>query len=203
MALLSPAQQAAFQQTLQDPSKVSALVSAEFLDEPPWWIKSDKATKDDDGNDSESGNEEADDLPPILREEQLPPLKAAADGSVVGRQLVYNVVAVLYVVGYGPGSAVMLTYSTPAASRTRTRSAPSPSRPSHPSGPTQPSARRQSTCFLNSYLSLSKNRPWSSRTRGARLNMSSRARSSTFVSDPSLAELELISTFTTRPSHRI
>ncbi|KAL8276114.1 hypothetical protein RQP46_011496 [Phenoliferia psychrophenolica] len=96
LALLSPAQRATFQQTLQDPTKVSALVSAEFQDEPPWWIKAEKPSVEDE----ESGDEDGERLPPLLSEQQLPPLKLGPDGKVVGNQLVYNIVAVLFAYAY-------------------------------------------------------------------------------------------------------
>lgn len=97
LALLSPAQRATFQQTLQDPSKVSALVSAEFQDEPPWWIKSEKARDVPEDSDEDSGDDEQESLPPILGDDQLPPLKTGPDGKILGHQLVYNIAAVLLV----------------------------------------------------------------------------------------------------------
>lgn len=91
LALLSPAQREAFQQTLADPAKVSALVAQEFQEDPPWWTIPKR--EEEDGEEEEK----EEDLPPIVASEELPVLKVGADGKVVGHQLVYNLVAVLYV----------------------------------------------------------------------------------------------------------
>jgi hypothetical protein len=95
LALLSPAQRAAFDMTLQDPTKVTALVAAEFQGELPWWEHKEEAALAGEG-DEELPEESV--RPALLDERILPPLKLGADGkAVVSPQLVYNLVAVLYV----------------------------------------------------------------------------------------------------------
>ncbi|GJN90213.1 hypothetical protein Rhopal_003212-T1 [Rhodotorula paludigena] len=116
LSYLSPAQQAAFEATLQDPTRVSKLVEDEFEGDEPWWVEeqelrmlkelreaSKKAAQEggaptdafadsDDDEDDEHGVR-----PPVLLPEQLPPLKTGPDGRlIVSTKLVHNVVAVLF-----------------------------------------------------------------------------------------------------------
>ncbi|KAK4695655.1 hypothetical protein P7C70_g8512, partial [Phenoliferia sp. Uapishka_3] len=133
LALLSPAQRAMFQETLQDPAKVSALVSAEFMDEPPWWIPTSKSTPAGDEDDEEESDEEEEDLkPPMLREDQLAVLKSDPEGKVVGHQLIYNITAVLCDPPHLKDiKRKALTCYETSASPTPTHSEHFPSLPSH------------------------------------------------------------------------
>lgn len=95
LALLTPAQRATFDTTLQDPAKVTALVDAEFEGDQPWW-ENENAGPSGDG--AASDEDEADMRPPFVDEQLLPPLKPNAEGKLLASpKLVYNVVAVLYV----------------------------------------------------------------------------------------------------------
>jgi hypothetical protein len=93
LALLSPAQRDAFDTTLRDPSKLSALVAAEFEAESPWWDTSDAASS------SSETIELQTERPEIVNVELLPPLKIGEDGKpMVKTKLVYNVLAVMFVI---------------------------------------------------------------------------------------------------------
>lgn len=93
LALLSPAQRDAFDTTLRDPSKLSALVAAEFEAESPWWDTSDAASS------SSETIELQTERPEIVNVELLPPLKIGEDGKpMVTTKLVYNVLAVMFVI---------------------------------------------------------------------------------------------------------
>ncbi|GAA5858753.1 hypothetical protein JCM1840_006542 [Sporobolomyces johnsonii] len=96
LALLSPAQQAAFNSTLSDPARVNALVMQEFQGEHPWWIEEDQ-------EDEELEDEEEPEVkrPPMLEASQLPPLNVGEDGKVaVSEKLAYNLVAVIFAYAY-------------------------------------------------------------------------------------------------------
>ena len=104
LALLSPAQLAAFQSTLADPTKVTALVDQEFDPDLPWWElpESDVPFVDDARNHDDVDEDEAEaDLtpppakPPLLAPSELPPLRMVDGQVAVNGKLVYNVVAVL------------------------------------------------------------------------------------------------------------
>ncbi|GAA5971069.1 hypothetical protein JCM21900_003611 [Sporobolomyces salmonicolor] len=96
LALLSPAQQAAFNSTLSDPARVNALVMQEFQGEYPWWVEEDQEEEE-----LEDGEEPEVKRPPMLEASQLPPLTVGEDGKVaVTEKLVYNLVAVVFAYAY-------------------------------------------------------------------------------------------------------
>ncbi|KAI5477970.1 zinc finger, HIT-type protein [Pseudohyphozyma bogoriensis] len=100
LELLSPAQQAAFTATLNDPAKMEALMRDEFEGDAPWW-----EAEDEEAERSSEDEDEEDDLeeqrPQLVDEAVLPTLKIGDDGKVVvNSQLVYNVVAVLFAYAY-------------------------------------------------------------------------------------------------------
>ncbi|GAA5938315.1 hypothetical protein JCM1841_006304 [Sporobolomyces salmonicolor] len=96
LALLSPAQQAAFNSTLSDPARVNALVMQEFQGEYPWWIEEDQEEEE-----LEDGEEPEVKRPPMLEASPLPPLTVGEDGKVaVTEKLVYNLVAVVFAYAY-------------------------------------------------------------------------------------------------------
>lgn len=99
LALLSPAQREAFDTTLQDPFKVTALVSEEFEGDKPWWEVREESSdaEDEDAELEEFGR------PPLVDGSRLPPLRLDAEGKVmVDAKLVYNIVAVLFVYSWIP-----------------------------------------------------------------------------------------------------
>ncbi|GAA5867905.1 hypothetical protein JCM8547_003410 [Rhodosporidiobolus lusitaniae] len=123
LSLLTPEQQAAFQSTLQDPSRVTKLVEDQFEGEEPWWIIEEErkmlsemkdarkaaveaqrqqgAGVEGEEEDEESEEEEEEVRPPMLDETKLPPLKKGEDGkAAVSPKLVFNVVAVLFAYAY-------------------------------------------------------------------------------------------------------
>lgn len=86
LAFLSPAQREAFDITLRDPSKLSALVEEEFEQEIPWW-----ETVQELGQ-----TEQPRQNPNIVSQDLLPPLKMGEDGkAMVNPSLVYNILAIL------------------------------------------------------------------------------------------------------------
>ena len=117
LSLLSPAQQQAFTEALQDPTRVSKLVEEEFEGEEPWWtIEQERKAFDEFRNankeamrpDGKAGEEsegvevmeeepeiEWEDVrPPLLDPKQLPPLKVGPDGKAIANpQLLHNIVA--------------------------------------------------------------------------------------------------------------
>ncbi|GAA5898471.1 hypothetical protein JCM6882_007785 [Rhodosporidiobolus microsporus] len=116
LALLSPSQQAAFQSTLQDPTRVTKLVEEQFEGEEPWWIveeerrvlremregarraaREGKGEEEDGEEESDEEDEDEEDVrPEMVDEGKLPPLKVGPDGKAVANpQLVFNVVAAL------------------------------------------------------------------------------------------------------------
>ncbi len=99
LSFLSPAQLAAFQATLADPSKATALVDQEFDPDLPWWELPDQEVPAElrDGDDEDDGGEPAlgSAKPPLLSPGELPPLRLVAGKPAVSPKLVYNVVAVL------------------------------------------------------------------------------------------------------------
>lgn len=88
LELLSPAQRAAFDKTIQDQGRLSNLVTEEFRVDLPWWDVS-----------QEAGEEAAPiQQPKLVHSQLLPPLKAGPDGkAATNPKLVHNVVAVLSV----------------------------------------------------------------------------------------------------------
>lgn len=99
LALLSPAQQAAFSSTLADPARINALVAQELDTESPWWIQ------DEDEQDESEEEEEGEDDPPRQRRNQppalvnptsLPQIPLNENGKPkTPVKLVFNIVAVL------------------------------------------------------------------------------------------------------------
>lgn len=122
LSLLSPAQQQAFTEALQVPTRVSKLVEEEFEGEEPWWTieqerkafdefrnakkeamqAEGKAGGEDVGADVGTMEEEAeieweDVRPPLLDPKLLPPLKVGPDGKAIANpHLLHNIVAVLF-----------------------------------------------------------------------------------------------------------
>ncbi|GAA5860815.1 hypothetical protein JCM3774_003149 [Rhodotorula dairenensis] len=126
LSLLSPAQQQAFTEALQDPTRVTKLVEDEFEGEEPWWtIEQERkafeefrdankeamrpegiAAEGEEAGENASGaaatTEEPDieweDVrPTLLDPKQLPPLKVGPDGKAIANpHLLHNVVAVLF-----------------------------------------------------------------------------------------------------------
>ncbi|KAM0750353.1 hypothetical protein T439DRAFT_356985 [Meredithblackwellia eburnea MCA 4105] len=110
LALLSPTQRAAFEQTLSDPVKVTALVSAEFQNDSPWWSLSEEESQKLDVSVSESGPRK---IPDMVDVSLLPPLKMGPDGQAAGQQLLYNLVAILQALIYRTTSIDMLSQLVP------------------------------------------------------------------------------------------
>lgn len=102
--MLSESQRKAFEGTLQDPTKISALVAQEFEVDPPWWeldASADTLGQGDLGReDSDEAESDNDGIsrtrPQLISSEILPPLKSDERGNVmVNPRLVYNIAAVL------------------------------------------------------------------------------------------------------------
>ncbi|GAA5993665.1 hypothetical protein JCM10908_000669 [Rhodotorula pacifica] len=121
LSLLSPAQQQAFTEALQDPTRISKLVEDEFEGEEPWWtIEQERKAFEDfrdvnkeamrpDGAEGDESTSEGAAMaeepeiewevvrPPLLDPKQLPPLKVGPDGkSIANPHLLHNIVAVLF-----------------------------------------------------------------------------------------------------------
>lgn len=89
LELLSPAQRAAFDTTIQDQGRVSNLVEQEFRVDLPWWDASRRT-----GEEATSIQQRK-----LVDPQLLPPLKPTPAGkAATNPKLIYNVVAVLFVV---------------------------------------------------------------------------------------------------------
>lgn len=100
---MSPSQREAFDTTLSDPARVSALVAEEFQSDPPWWELANRVPETEEQEVSGEVHEyEEAVVPELVDEKLLPPLKVGEDGKVVANPLlVYIVVAVLCVFPLG------------------------------------------------------------------------------------------------------
>ncbi|GAA6054323.1 hypothetical protein JCM3770_001434 [Rhodotorula araucariae] len=116
LSYLSPEQQAAFEATLQDPNQLNKLVEDQFEGDEPWWVEEEelkmlkemretsrRAAEEAGGavdgptEDEEEDGDDQDARPPVLLDEQLPPLRVGPDGKpLVNPKLLHNVVAVLF-----------------------------------------------------------------------------------------------------------
>ncbi|BGP41380.1 hypothetical protein JCM10449v2_005358 [Rhodotorula kratochvilovae] len=130
LSYLSPEQQAAFEATLQDPNQLNKLVEEQFEGDEPWWVEeeelkmlkemretsrraAEEAGGEVDGPTSdEEEDEDLDVRPPVLLDEQLPPLRVGPDGKpLVSPKLLHNVVAVLFAYAF-----TLRTFSLPSFS---------------------------------------------------------------------------------------
>ncbi|GAA5972138.1 hypothetical protein JCM11641_002511 [Rhodosporidiobolus odoratus] len=138
LSLLTPAQQAAFETTLQDPMQVNKLVDDYFEPDEPWWIMAEErkvlkqmteASKKaaevqraegeqgalDVGEEEEESDREGDEVfrPVMLDEKKLPSLSKGPDGKAVANaKLVYNVVAVLFAYAYTLRTFALTSFAT-------------------------------------------------------------------------------------------
>lgn len=118
LSLLTPAQQQAFTEALQDPARVNKLVEDEFEGEEPWWaieqerrafeqfrdankeaMRAEAAETAENGAPPEEPDVEWEEIrPAMLDAAQLPPLKVGPDGKAIANpQILHNIVAVLQV----------------------------------------------------------------------------------------------------------
>lgn len=113
LALLSPSQREAFDSTLRDPARVTALVREEFEGDLPWWaIEKEEPLEGENQTPEEEDEEDPAVQPDFVEFKSLPALKLAEDGKPIGNpRLVFNVVAVLFVVSILFPDTVELTPS--------------------------------------------------------------------------------------------
>ncbi|GAA6062065.1 hypothetical protein JCM10212_003563 [Sporobolomyces blumeae] len=119
LALLSPAQQAAFSSTLADPARVNALVAQELEAEQPWWTEDDQ---EDEESDEPSLPRTA--RPKLVDPALLPelPIEEATGKLKTSPGTLFNIVAVL--IAY---SFTLRTFSLPSLSTLPSHSSERPS----------------------------------------------------------------------------
>lgn len=94
LSFLSPAQLSAFTSTLNDPTKLSRLVSEEFQGDAPWWESVLLPTEIKEVDDEEEIGER----PELVQEADLPMLRVGENGkALASSQLIYNIISVLCV----------------------------------------------------------------------------------------------------------